>query len=97
MPRSAATVAKKRSSGQGVFNDHLRHEARRPAAPIEHEEESHTTLMNTQPPFTAMIERHPLPGSVIVYQVVFPAVAPMLVPRPLGSANGCALLRLTNG
>ena len=64
---------------------------------MERKEESQTTLMNMQPPFTAMIERDPVPGSVIVEQVVFPAVAPMLVPRPLGSATGCALLRLTNG
>ena len=54
-------------------------------------------LMNTQPSLTAMMERRPIPGSVIVDQVVFPAVAPTLVPRPLGSATGCALLRLTNG
>ena len=58
---------------------------------------SYARHSGAQRSFTYMIERHPVPGSVIVDQVVFPAVAPMLVPRPLGSATGCALLRLTSG
>jgi hypothetical protein len=61
------------------------------------EELSYARHGSAQRSFSYMIERHGVPGSVIMDRVVFPAVAPMLVPRPLGSATGSALLRLTSG
>jgi hypothetical protein len=54
-------------------------------------------LINAPLSVRTLFDCHPAPGGVIVDQVVSPAVVPGLVPEALGSATGCALLRLSNG
>ena len=45
----------------------------------------------------SLIDRRPPAGKWILDQVVFPALVPAMVPKPLGVVSSCALLRLKDG